>query len=60
MSQYQAPLREMRFALNEIGDLDEIASLPAFAEATPDLADAVLEAAAKFAAGVLSPPKRGG
>lgn len=54
MSEYIAPLREMRFVLTELAGLDEIASLPGFEDATPDTVEAVLEEAGKFAAGVLA------
>ncbi|TAN51081.1 MAG: hypothetical protein EPN19_12970, partial [Betaproteobacteria bacterium] len=49
MSVYTAPLREMRFVLNELAGLAQIATLPGYAEATPDTADAILEEASKFA-----------
>ncbi|MDM0037515.1 acyl-CoA dehydrogenase [Variovorax sp. J22G21] len=55
MNGYAAPLREMQFVLSDLANLDEIAALPDFAEATPDLVAAVLEEASKFASGVLSP-----
>jgi alkylation response protein AidB-like acyl-CoA dehydrogenase len=55
MSEYKAPLRDMQFVLKELAGLDEIAKLPGFEEANPDLVDQVLEEAAKFASGVLSP-----
>ncbi|MDA0189657.1 MAG: acyl-CoA dehydrogenase, partial [Proteobacteria bacterium] len=55
MSEYIAPVRDMQFVLKELAGLEEIARLPGCEEATPDLADAVLEEAAKFAEGVLSP-----
>jgi len=55
MTDYIAPLRDMRFALTELAGLNDVLALPDFAEATPDLADAVLEEAAKFAGAVLSP-----
>jgi alkylation response protein AidB-like acyl-CoA dehydrogenase len=55
MSEYIAPLRDMRFVLNELAGLARVAQLPGCEEATPDLVDAVLEEAAKFAEGVLSP-----
>jgi acyl-CoA dehydrogenase len=41
-------------------DRELLAQLPGFAEMTPDVADAVLEEAAKFAGGVLSPLNRSG
>ncbi|MBK9625096.1 MAG: acyl-CoA dehydrogenase [Rhodocyclaceae bacterium] len=55
MSTYNAPLKDMLFVLNEIADLAEIAKLPGYEEATPDLVEAVLEEANKFASGVLAP-----
>jgi hypothetical protein len=55
MSEYFAPIRDMQFVLKELAGLDEVAQLPGCEEATPDLVDAVLEEAAKFAEEVLSP-----
>ncbi len=55
MADYQAPLAQMRFTLEHLADLREVTALPAFEAATPDLVDAVLEEAAKFASEVLSP-----
>ena len=52
---YAAPLIDIRFLLNETAGLAEIARLPGCEDATPDLVDAVLEEAGKFAAGVLAP-----
>jgi alkylation response protein AidB-like acyl-CoA dehydrogenase len=55
MSEYVAPLEEMRFALNELADLPGVCALPAYAEVSADVADAVLAGAARFAHDVLSP-----
>src|SRR5262245_4863432 len=55
MSQYQPPLADMRFVLNELAGLDEIAALPGFGDATADTVEAILEEAGKFATGVLDP-----
>lgn len=55
MSTYSAPIRDMQFVLKELVDLDAIAALPGCEEVSPDLVDAVLEEAGKFAAGVLDP-----
>jgi alkylation response protein AidB-like acyl-CoA dehydrogenase len=60
MQEYQAPLADMKFVLGELLDRELLAELPGFAETTPDVADAVLEEAAKFATGVLSPLNRQG
>lgn len=57
---YAAPLDDIRFLLNEIAGLPQVAALPGCAEATPDLVDAVLSEAGKFAAGVLAPLNRSG
>ncbi|MGF6856535.1 acyl-CoA dehydrogenase N-terminal domain-containing protein [Paraburkholderia sp. CI3] len=55
MSTYIAPLRDMRFVMMELADLGALSSLPDLEEVTPELADAVLEEAAKPAAEVLAP-----
>lgn len=55
MHSYAAPLRDMRFALKVLAGLDQVARLPGYADATPDVVDAVLEEAARFAAQVLAP-----
>ncbi|MEO7206018.1 MAG: acyl-CoA dehydrogenase [Steroidobacteraceae bacterium] len=60
MPEYQAPIADMKFVLRELVDMDLLARLPGFAEMTPDVADAVLDEAAKFAAAVLSPLNRSG
>jgi len=60
MSTYAAPLKDMRFVLNELAGLAEVAKLPGYEEATPDTVDAILEEAARFAAEVLDPLNRTG
>src|SRR5579863_3578547 len=60
MHEYQAPLTDMKFVLRELVDLDLLAQLPGFSDMTLDVADAVLDEAAKFAGGVLSPLNRSG
>ncbi len=55
MSEYRAPIRDMQFVLKELAGLGEVAELPGCEEASPDVVDAILEEAAKFAEGVLSP-----
>ncbi|MBI1733105.1 MAG: acyl-CoA dehydrogenase [Gammaproteobacteria bacterium] len=55
MSDYRAPLRDIRFNLEALAELPEIRKLPRFQEATPDVVDAVLEEAGKLAAEVLAP-----
>ncbi|MGH8674655.1 MAG: acyl-CoA dehydrogenase [Burkholderiales bacterium] len=55
MSAYIAPLKDMRFVLNELAGLAEVAKLPGCEEATPDTVDSILEEASKFASEVLDP-----
>ena len=55
MSDYRAPLKDMRFVQDELAGFLELSQYPDFAEATPDMADAILDEAAKFAGQVLAP-----
>jgi len=55
MSEYIAPVRDMQFVLRELAGLEQVAQLPGCEEATPDLVDAILEEASRFAGEVLSP-----
>ena len=60
MSDYTPPLADIRFVLHELVGLDRITALPGCEQATPDLVDAILEEAGKFAADVLAPLNRTG
>ena len=55
MADYQAPVREMLFAIRDLAGLDRITRLPGYGEATAETAEAILEQAAELAASVLSP-----
>jgi 3-(methylthio)propanoyl-CoA dehydrogenase len=55
MSTYQAPLKEMRFLIHELVGLQRLSEVPQWAEVTPELIDHILDEAARFAEGVLSP-----
>src|SRR3954462_7134005 len=55
MSAYRAPLKDMKFVLNELAGLGAGAQLPGYGEASPDTGEAILEEASKFASGVLDP-----
>lgn len=52
---YSAPVKEILFTLSDVIGLDEIASLPGFADASPDLVEAILEESARFTGDVLAP-----
>src|SRR5208282_903777 len=60
MNDYQAPLADMKFVLRELVGFELLAQLPGFEEFTVDVADAVLDEAAKFASSVLSRLNRSG
>ncbi|QDQ27963.1 acyl-CoA dehydrogenase [Chitinimonas arctica] len=57
---YKAPLADMRFVLNELAGLSEVAALPGYEEVNPELVDAILDEAAKLAENVLAPLNRVG
>jgi len=61
MPEYKAPLRDIRFVIDEVLDSGAVyQSLPGYEEATPDLMSAIIEEGAKFAEGVLSPLNQSG
>jgi len=60
MSDYTAPLQDMKFVIEELVGLDRISALPGCEEVNGELVDAVLGEAAKFASGVLAPLNRPG
>ncbi|WP_423920141.1 acyl-CoA dehydrogenase C-terminal domain-containing protein [Caballeronia sp.] len=60
MGIYIAPLRDMRFVMTELAGLGELSSLPGFEEVTPELAEAVLDEAARLATEVLAPLNKSG
>jgi alkylation response protein AidB-like acyl-CoA dehydrogenase len=55
MSTYRAPLAEMEFVLNDLAGLAQVAKLPGYEEAAPDVVTAILGEGAKFAQEVLDP-----
>lgn len=60
MSDYQAPIKDMRFALDVIADLPNLAQLPGFEQVSDDLSAAILEESARFTAEVIAPLNRVG
>ena len=52
---YRAPLKDLQFVIHELLDESALQACPAFADYSPELADAILDEAAKFAENVLDP-----
>jgi 3-(methylsulfanyl)propanoyl-CoA dehydrogenase len=55
MSSYTAPVRDIRFTLDHIVDFQAVTALAPFSEVTPDLVDAILNEAGRFASEVVAP-----
>ena len=60
MAEYAAPIRDMKFAIEELIGLETVNTLPGYEEATADVTTAILEEAGKLARDVLSPINRSG
>jgi alkylation response protein AidB-like acyl-CoA dehydrogenase len=57
---FTPPVTEQRFVLRHIAGIDALADSDRFAEATPDMVDAILEGAGQLAAGEWAPLNRVG
>jgi alkylation response protein AidB-like acyl-CoA dehydrogenase len=57
---YVAPVRDIRFVLNELADLDGVLAMPGFEDVSTDLVDAVLEENARFVEQEVAPLNRVG
>ena len=57
---YRAPVREVRFVLEELLGAQRLAASPALGDYSNELAQSVLEEAARFAENVLEPLNRPG
>ena len=55
MTDYQAPLKQMKFTLEHLAEFGAVRALPDYSSVDVDTVEAVLEEAAKFAGGVLAP-----
>ena len=55
MPTYDAPVRDFRFVLHDLLQIEKFSNIPGFEEATPDLIDAILEEGAKMVGEVVAP-----
>ena len=55
---FVAPTREQLFVLRHVTGIDELAAHPRFADATPDMVEAIVEGLGAFAAGEFAPLNR--
>ncbi|MGY0219839.1 acyl-CoA dehydrogenase C-terminal domain-containing protein [Endozoicomonadaceae bacterium StTr2] len=61
MAEYKAPLRDIRFVLNEVFEADkQWATMPGLSEVDQEMADAILEEAGKVTANLIAPLNRSG
>lgn len=61
MATYRAPLRDIRYLINNVFDVQQLfASMPGTEEVTDDLLTAIIEEAGKIAEGLLSPINQSG
>ena len=55
MPQYKAPLRDQKFVLNDLLNVQQYSDLEGFSDASADIVDAILEEGAKLCENVLAP-----
>ncbi|MBL8579990.1 MAG: acyl-CoA dehydrogenase C-terminal domain-containing protein [Mesorhizobium sp.] len=60
MPPYSAPVRDTLFVLNEVLGYERYSNLPGFADASPDILDAILGESAKLTENVILPTNRAG
>ena len=58
MPTYKAPVEEVHFLLNDVFHFDNYGNLPGFADASPDMREAIISEAAKLCEEVLTPLNR--
>src|SRR5690349_12732416 len=57
---YRAPLRDLRFVLDELLQIQALAQLPGLSDYSSEVAESILGEAARFAESVLDPINRSG
>src|SRR3974377_1068297 len=60
MPTYKAPVEDVQFLLSDVFHVERYDNLPGFADASPDVVEAILGEAAKFSEEVLAPLNRVG
>ncbi|HEY8566996.1 MAG TPA: acyl-CoA dehydrogenase C-terminal domain-containing protein [Beijerinckiaceae bacterium] len=60
MPSYKAPVEDVQFLLNDVFQMEKYNNLAGFADATPDMVEAILSEAAKLCEDVLAPLNRTG
>jgi alkylation response protein AidB-like acyl-CoA dehydrogenase len=60
MPTYKAPLRDFRFVLNDLLNIQNYGNLPGFQDATPDMIEAILAEGAKLVEEVIQPLNQSG
>lgn len=58
MADYTPPLRDIKFVLRHIADLDEIIGYPGYEHVDPETVDGALDEAGRFMAEVVAPTNR--
>ncbi|MCA0377152.1 MAG: acyl-CoA dehydrogenase C-terminal domain-containing protein [Gemmatimonadetes bacterium] len=60
MPSFKAPLDDIRYLLHEVHDIGQLAALPGYEDATPEMIDEVLKGGASFCEDVLFPLNQSG
>ncbi|MBL8588248.1 MAG: acyl-CoA dehydrogenase N-terminal domain-containing protein, partial [Methylobacteriaceae bacterium] len=55
MPSYKAPVEDVLFLLNDVFEMSRYSNLPGFADATPDVVEAIVGEAAKLCEETLAP-----